>query len=99
MAFAVTATIVGGAALGYEIYSGERAYREQKKAQKDQLKQQRKNAAQAERAFNAQNQKRPSIANAATMGNPGKVGSTMLTGPTGVDSSQLRLGKTSLLGA
>ncbi|MDT3669526.1 MAG: hypothetical protein ROZ37_04225 [Aromatoleum sp.] len=70
----------------------------QKKAERSALAQQQ----QAEREFRMQDKKRPDIsgllgANAAAAG--GGVGSTMLTGPSGIDSSSLSLGKNTLLGS
>lgn len=89
------------------------AQREQAAMQKQALAQQK--AAQAESTAAAQTQAKAAeqTMNAATRKSPdvsgimaaaeslqqGGVGSTMLTGPTGVDPNELKLGKSTLLGA
>lgn len=69
----------------------------QQKAEASALSTQR----QGEQAQNAANQKTPDVASilqrAATAGNAGQ-SSTMLTGPSGVATSSLNLGKQTLLG-
>jgi hypothetical protein len=91
----------------------ERAQREQAAIQNKSLAMQKE--AQAEARVAAQEQKKASEEqiNAATRKSPdvsgimaaaesvqqGGVGSTMLTGPTGVDPNDLKLGKSTLLGA
>lgn len=89
------------AALGYSIYSGERAASQQKEAQKQsmQIAQQQAEAAQKSQGRQAPKQA-PSLymrdaAKQARMGGPS---STMLTGPQGVDLSQLTLDRKTLLG-
>ena len=103
-----TATILAAAALavaatgtGYSIYSGERNADMQRSAQRNAMRQAEATAKSNEEAVNRANMKRPNVnailaaaQNAAKSG----VGSTMLTGPTGVDQSALTLGKSSLLG-
>ena len=101
-ASAITAAI--GA--GYSIYSGERSQdmqqrslrrqnQAQAEAQNAALSQQRK----AEEANRAANQQAPDIASLlAFEQQPGGLSSTMLTGAGGIDRSQLRLGRPSLLG-
>lgn len=104
MAFAVSAAFVAGTlavSTGYEIYSGERANRLQEKANDDARTQARITAEQADQAFNKANGKRPNMAsifgaNAAAA--KGGLSGTMLTGPQGIDSGNLLLGKTTLLG-
>ena len=72
----------------------ERAANEQREAIKRQEK-------LADEAFNRANQKKPNIA-AFLMGNRAAglygIGGTTLTSPTGVDPSQMTLGRASLLG-
>lgn len=106
------ATIVGAAAAvgstAYGVYSGQKQQASQKQAlaaQNQAQQQAEANALSTERksevAQNAANQRTPNIAailqRAATMGSTG-LSSTMLTGPTGVSSSSLNLGKSTLLG-
>lgn len=107
-----TALIVaaGAAAAGtaYSIYSGERAadaqaeaMRKQEEAQKQALDIQKKQAATAEQNMNRANRKQPDAAaisqqSQAMAGQGG--GSTMLTGPQGVNPNELALGKSTLLG-
>ncbi len=110
---ATIAGIVGAtAAVGstaYGIYAGQKQQGEQQQALARQTQAQQTaeaNALSTERksevAQNAANQKVPDVTailrRAATMGNAG-IGSTMLTGPTGVNTSSLSLGKNTLLGA
>lgn len=106
---AIASAGIAGGSLGYGIYSGEqqKGAQQQALAKQTQAQQEAKaNALSTERksevAQNAANQKTPDIASilqrAATMGNTG-VSSTMLTGPGGVNTSNLNLGKNTLLGA
>ena len=76
------------------------AVKEQKKAQTEATRMAREQADKADQAFNKANGKAPNIA-ALFAANKGAaaVGSTMLTGPTGVDPNSLRLGRNTLLGA
>ena len=60
---------------------------------KQAAKQAEDEAKAADQAFNRTNQKKPAAANALPGG-----GSTMLTGPQGVDPNALTLGKSTLLG-
>lgn len=102
-----TAAAVGSTAYG--IYSGQKQAGMQKQAltRQNQAQQEARSAAlsterNAEVAQNAANQKTPDIATilqrAQAMANQG-VSSTMLTGPTGVNTTDLSLGKATLLGA
>lgn len=107
------AAIVGAtAAVGstaYGIYNGQQQQGAQKKAlaaQNQAQQQAEANALSTERqsavAQNAANQQTPNVAailaRAAQMGNAG-LSSAMLTGPTGVGTSGLNLGKSTLLGS
>lgn len=76
------------------------ALAEQKKNNAASLAMAKKQADLADQANNKANAKVPDIA-ALLAGNqaPGGVGSTMLTGPGGVDTSKLTLGRNTLLGA
>jgi len=103
---AVTGTIAAVAALGYGVYSGERAasagkdaMHKQDKAQKDaQSAAQRQMQQNAEEFANA-NKKKPDLtsllAGEQALSSGGSK-STFLSG--GVDPSALKLGRTSLLG-
>lgn len=93
------AMVVG---VGYSIYNGE----QQKSAQEDAQGQAKdaatKQAAQADQAMNKANQKTPdtsAILSQATQSGKAGASGTMLTGPTGIDSSTLTLGKSTLLGS
>ena len=78
------------------------ALNKQKDAGSEAQRQAQATAAAQDQAYNAANKKRPNVGamqaanmQAATMGG---AGSTMLTGPAGIDPSALSLGKTTLLG-
>jgi regulator of protease activity HflC (stomatin/prohibitin superfamily) len=102
MSFVVTAVTAAVVSTGYTIYAGERANKQQKQAQAQATDAAQKQATAADKAFNAANKKKPNIdamlANNQAAGDMG-VGSTMLTGPGGVDPNMLTLGKNTLLGA
>ena len=89
------ATIVGTAA---SIDGARRQKNQAEDAQKqavDQANQQAQQASQqADQQFNRANQRRPD----AMPGPAGAGGSTMLTGPQGIDPGALPLGKSTLLG-
>lgn len=102
------AAVAAAAGTAYSIYSGERAadaqqeaMRKQEEAQKQALDIQKKQAATAEQNINRANRKQPDVAaisqqSQAMAGQGG--GSTMLTGPQGVNPNELSLGKSTLLG-
>ena len=102
------ATVLAGAALaiaatgtGYSIYEGKRTAEAQEKAQRMSMAEAQKTARAADEETNRANQKRPNanaILAAAQQAAKGGMGSTMLTGPQGVSSSELSLGKSTLLG-
>jgi hypothetical protein len=74
----------------------------QKKAQAEAAASAAKQAKASDEAVNAATRKSPdvsSIVAASEAAQQGGVGSTMLTGPTGVDPNDLKLGKSTLLGA
>lgn len=110
---ATAAAIIGAtAAVGstaYGVYAGQKQQGAQQQALKAQNTAQQTaeaNSLSTERqsavAQNAANQQTPNVAailaRAATMGNNG-LSSTMLTGPAGVNSGALNLGKSTLLGS
>jgi hypothetical protein len=106
---ALIAAGVGAAGVGAGLYTGAKQAQGQQKAlalQKTGQQQAVQSALSTERqgaiAQNAANMKAPdilSILQRAALASKAGVGSTMLTGPGGVQPSQLNLGKTSLLGS
>jgi hypothetical protein len=97
-AIAAAAAVVG---TGYQISAGEKARKAQKKAA-GQARTDAENAArQADRQYNAANQKAPNVA--ALMkrnmdASKGGVGGTFLTGTGGAPVAPGMLGRTTLLG-
>ena len=98
---AVTVAAVTAAAyVGYQGYQANKANQQQREYQKNALEVSRKQAELADQANNKANAKTPDIlALLAANKAPGGAGSTMLTGPGGVDTSKLTLGRNTLLGA
>lgn len=97
----LVATLTGGPLLGYSVYSSEKAAKAQTRAQDQARADAARTAKAAEIATNKANQRQPDVAGmlgaAARAGQSGQ-GSTMLTGPSGIDPASLTLGKSSLLG-
>lgn len=94
------ASVASAASVASTIDGARRAKNQAKDAQeaaaaqaKQAAKQAEDEAKAADQAFNRTNQKKPAAANALPGG-----GSTMLTGPQGVDPNALTLGKSTLLG-
>ena len=106
MAFGISATawlaIATGAAAVNSYTQGEEAKKRQESAQQQAKQAAEKTAADADMAFNRANQKKPNVQSimdqnkAAGMGG---AGSTMLTGPLGIDPTMLTLGRNTLLGS
>ncbi len=96
----LTAAISAIAGTAYSVYSGERAADAQKKAQEEAKQNALKQEKAADEAFNAANRKKPDTMALLASQQAGKTGvsSTLLTGPGGVNSSALTLGKSTLLG-
>lgn len=105
---AVASVAVAAAGTAYSVYSGERAASAQQKAlqqqeaaQAESMAMQKSQAQKAEQNINRANRRQPDVAGiaqgATQMAGQGPSG-TMLTGPMGVDPSQLQLGKSTLLG-
>ncbi len=98
---AVTAAVAAVASVGYSVYSGERAAGAQKDAMATAKANQAKAEATADQELNRLNPKKPNTGAAmsqlqqAASGGPS---GTMLTGPAGIDTAALSLGKTTLLG-
>lgn len=87
-----TAIMLGSTAM--QVYQGEQSRKAQGQAA-DQAR------TAADQQYNAANPKRPNTAamsSANKLASAGGAGSTMLTGPMGVDASTLSLGKNTLLG-
>lgn len=102
MAFAISAgaaallSVAGAGLVGASIYNATEQKKNQSRAQAGALKIAKQQARDADIAFNAANRKRPTPIGPATA--PG-LGSTMLTGASGVDPAALLLGRNTLLGA
>lgn len=96
---AAVATVAVSAYVSYE--NGKKQADAQKQAAEQSKAAADKQAAQADQAFNKANQKQPDtsylLAAAQQAGKSGPSG-TMLTGVSGIDPSQLALGKSALLG-
>lgn len=96
------AAAAGVAGTAYSIYNGERQASAQQDAQNQAKAQAEEQAKKADEAMNRANQKTPDtsaiLSQAQQSGKSGASG-TMLTGPTGIDSSSLTLGKSTLLGS
>ena len=105
---AVTAAVAAVVGTGYAIYSGERAADAQQEAMRQQQTAQQQAYAQAEKAqqtsqqnINRANQRQPdtaAILSQVQQSAAGGASGTMLTGPQGIDPSQLALGRNTLLG-
>jgi uncharacterized protein HemX len=103
-AISATAIVAGAAVAGtaYSVYSG----RQQKKAQSAAQNEARANALKQEKmadeATNRANQKKPdtmAILDAASQAGKAGMSGTMLTGPQGVSSDAMSLGRSTLLGS
>jgi len=107
-AVAAGSPAASAAGTGYSIYAGERANKAQKQALNEQRQAQQQAAAQAAsqqrrsaQAMAAANRRQPDmlgIMAGAAEGAGGGPTSTMLTGPSGVSSQDLALGRQTLLG-
>lgn len=97
MSGAITAAVVVGAAAS--VYSAKKQSDAQKEAQRSAEAIAEKQKNQAEREFNRANAKTPDLAGIMASNKRAEgAGSTMLTGPQGVDTGSLSLGKSTLLG-
>lgn len=82
-------------------YSAETARKSASQGRAQALRTAESTAAESERAINRANKKTPDLAAmlaANQLAATGGQGSTMLTGPGGVDPNQLTLGKSALIG-
>lgn len=99
--------VIGGALLGSSMYQGAQQRKAMKKAARQAEQQAIADRAAATRENNRLNQKTPDLAGILkrnTTASAGGIGSTMLTGPNGVDmgtiaGSDTLLGRNTLLGA
>lgn len=101
MSFIVAAVTTAVVATGYSIYQGNQAAKAQGQAARQATAQATKQADMADQATNRANKKRPNAgamleANKQASASGG--GSTMLTGPGGVDMGSMSLGRNTLLG-
>lgn len=97
----IAAAVAGGVGTAYQMYAGNKADQQARSAQRQAQANAESQAAQADQANNRANQKRPDVAGALSAAmQAGKAGAsgTMLTGASGVDTSSLTLGKSTLLG-
>lgn len=105
MSGGITATQVLAAAavagVAGTVYNGIEQSKNAKSAAATATANAKKTAADSERATNAAGAKAPDVAallSGAEAAAKGGAGSTMLTGPSGIDPSALKLGKSTLLG-
>jgi len=96
----IAAAVAVTAASAYSIYNGNRQASAQRDAQNQALANAQKQERAADEANNRVNQKKPDTAAIlqAAQQSTGGAGSTLLTGPAGVASGALTLGKNTLLG-
>lgn len=109
MSFGISAAgwaMIGVAVAGAGAYTSnqnqKKSLKQQEKAQQQSLKQAQAQEAAADQANNAANMKSPDVGGLlalAESGNRGGQSSTMLTGPAGIDTKKLSLGRTNLLGS
>lgn len=99
LGIASLATAVVGT--GASIIGASKARKQQQQAMMQAERQAAETKAQNERAINRANQKSPDLAaifGFNKVGQGGGVGSTMLTGPSGVPAGTMSLGRNTLLG-
>lgn len=101
-ALGIAAVVAAGAGVAVSATQGAAQEKQAKQSMEQSKAAADKTAAQADQQFNQQNMKKPdtsAILSAAQQS--GKMGAagTMLTGPQGVDPTQLQLGKSTLLGS
>lgn len=98
---AIAAITSTAASVGMGLYQADQSRSAQNEANDQAAAAARKQAADADKAFNSANQKKPDLsAIMAAQQQAAKAGgaSTMLTGSQGVDPNSLSLGRASLLG-
>lgn len=97
-AWTAIAAVVGA---GYSAYAGNKASDAQTKAQQQNLAAAQQQQATADQQLNKANARAPDTAGITSQlqqNAKGGQGSTLLSGPLGVDQSTLSLGKSTLLG-
>jgi uncharacterized membrane protein YccC len=102
------AVATAAAGTGYSVYAGEQGKKAQKEAMSQQqaaqaqaAQQARQQATESQAAIRRSQQQSPDVASimaAAQESGAGGPSATMLTGPAGIDPSQLMLGRNTLLG-
>lgn len=105
---AIVATAAVAAGVGYSVYAGEQGKKAQQEAMRNQQAAQARASQQAQEqataskaAMRRSQQQMPDVASimaAAQESGAGGPSGTMLTGPAGIDPSQLMLGRNTLLG-
>ena len=93
--------VVGGLSAGMQYDQGEKARKAQQDANSQATAAATKQAELADQANNKANAKSPDLMGLSSqnaLDAKGGVGSTMLTGPAGIDAKSLMLGRTTLLG-
>lgn len=105
----VASIATAAAGTAYSVYAGEQgkkaqedAMRKQEAAQAQATRQAQQQAMESRAAIRRQEQQQPNVAGimqAAQQTAMGGPSSTMLTGPSGIDPTQLSLGKNTLLGS
>lgn len=85
------------AATAANIYASNKQAKAQKAAMKAQVEASNKQLAQQKEQYNRSNQKQADITTVLEQNTAGDLGTTMLTGATGVDKNQYQLGKGSTL--
>jgi hypothetical protein len=100
-ALGIASLIVASIGTGYGIYSGEETAAANKKSRSEAKDAALKQESLNDQANNRANQKHPNanaILAAAQAAAKSGIGGTMLTGPQGIGTDQLTLGKSTLLG-
>lgn len=96
----VIGAVAAAVGTAYGVYSGEKSAKQQKAAQRQAQQAADAQAQKAQEDFNRQNSKKANTNSALSQAQQGTggIGSTMLTGSTGIQNNALNLGKNSLLG-
>lgn len=100
MSLAIVAAAVGIAGTAYGVHQGQMAAKKQNSAQNDARDAALKQEKLAEQDMNRLNRKSPNLKSIleSNASGRGMTSGTMLTGPQGVSTSDLSLGRSSLLG-
>lgn len=98
MSLAITAAVATVASIGYGAYQGNKASKSAESARLDAQRNADAQAKAADEAMNRANQKSPNVRNILESNTGSGLSGTMLTGPQGVSTDSLQLGKNTLLG-